>query len=243
MYTTKLWHRVHLRSTKIVILFFLLLCNYFNALAQKDGFNMLEHDNTKYYFGIIGGFNNAQYRVFHSDYFTNFDTVQVATPKWNPGFHVGLNANYRFTPHTGLRLTPQFVLTQKELKYDFKYQKDTSIVIESIMLHLPLSFKFSSDRINNFRFYALGGGKLDYDFNSNTRSRRNDEVIRIKPIDFGYELGFGFDFYYPNYILTPEIKVSNGFSNVQFRDEKILTSKVFERINTRMIMFSLIIGG
>ncbi len=241
MHTFKFWNSKYLLGTKIVFAFCLFWAN--TANAQKDGFNMLDHDDAKYYFGITGGFNNAQYRVFHSDFFTNTDSVSIATPTWAAGLQVGLVGNYRFTPHAGVRLAPQFAITSKNLQYNFKYQKDTTIVIESIMLHVPLHFKFSSDRITNFRFHAFAGGKLDYDFNSNTRSRRNDEVIRIRPVDYGYEIGFGFDFYYPNYILSPEVKISNGLGNVQFRDNKIITSKVFDAINTRMIMFSITIGG
>jgi hypothetical protein len=220
-----------------------MLLNALFANAQEEGFNMLDHDNQKYYFGITAGFNNSQYKTYYSDFFINSDSVKSATPQWNAGFQVGITANYRFTKHTGVRLVPQFVLMQRSLDYTFSFRNDTTIVIESIMLHLPYHFKFSSDRINNFRFYAFTGGKLDYDFNSNTRSRRNDEVLKIKPIDFGYDLGFGFDFYNSNYIFTPEIRLSNGFGNVQLRDNEILTSKVFDRINTRMVFLSITIGG
>jgi Outer membrane protein beta-barrel domain len=243
MYTIKFRNRLHLSSFKIVLLFCLLSCISINTFAQSEGFNMLEDDDRQYYFGITAGFNNSQYRIFHSTSFIQSDTIKEVTPKWNAGFQVGINGNLRLNSHISLRLTPQFVLTQKTIDYKQTYKRDTTLVIESIMMHLPLSIKFNSDRIGNFRFYTFTGAKFDYDFNSNTRSRRNDEVLKVKPIDFGYDIGVGFDFYYPNFIFSPEIKVSNGFGNIQKKDANISTSNVLDVINTRMIFFSFTIGG
>lgn len=239
MYNIKFWNSIHLHIGKIIFTLLVFVANN----AQGQGTNMLEHDDNRYYFGIIAGPNNAQFRVFHSDFFTQSDSVQAANPRWNIGLNAGITGNLRLTQHTGLRLAPQFVFATKSIDYDMKYKRDTTVVIESILMHLPLSFKFSSDRISNFRFFVLGGAKYDYDFNSNVRSRRDDEVIKIKPQDFGYDLGFGFDFYYPNYILSPEIKISNGFGNVQKRDDAVLTSKIFDQLNSRMIFLSVTIGG
>jgi hypothetical protein len=240
MYTTKFWHSQYLSSYKIVAIF---CCIIVGLRANAQGYNMMEDDDRLYYFGITAGFNNSQYRIFHSNQFTQSDTIQQVTPKWNAGFQVGINSNLRLSNHVALRLTPQFVLTQKSIFYKQTYKPDTTIVIESIMLHLPLSLKLNSDRIGNMRFYAFTGGRLDYDFNSNTRSRRNDEVLKVKPLDIGYDLGLGFDFYYPNFIFSPEIKISNGFGNIQKKDPAIPTSNVLDVINTRMLFFSFTIGG
>jgi Outer membrane protein beta-barrel domain len=243
MYTTKFWHCQYIQSTKIILFFVFLLFNASSAFAQEDGFNMMDHDQRKFYFGITAGLNNSQFRIYNSDYFLKYDTVLSATPKWNAGFQVGIMGTLKLTNHTALRFVPQFVLTQKTIAYTFKTLRDTTIVIESILTHLPLSLKFASDRIGNFKFYTIAGLKLDYDFNSNTRSRRNDDVLKIKAVDYGYDLGLGFEFYYPNYIFTPEIKISNGFNNVQLKDNDILTSKVFDKINSRMIYIGFTIGG
>jgi hypothetical protein len=242
MYTVKFWHSLSLLRYKVVGT---LLFTFFSVslLAQDGGTNMLDHDDNKYYFGIIISGNSSQYRIFHSDIFTNEDSVRSANPKWNGGASAGITANLRITQHTALRLAPQFVFATKSIEYDFKEKRDTTLTIESILLHAPLSFKFSSDRIANFRFYALAGIKYDYDFNSNVRSRRNDEILKIRPTDFGYDIGVGFDFYYPNYILSPEVKISNGIGNIHKTDNAILTNKIFETINTRAIYFGVTIGG
>jgi hypothetical protein len=242
MHTFEFRHIKYLRWHKIIATCFFVCASLF-ASAQEEGYNMLDHDNRSYYFGMTAGLNNSQYKMYYSDYFGLVDSVKTAIPRWNAGFQVGITANYRFTPHSSIRTMPQFVLTQKTIDYTFNGKPNFNLVVESIMLHMPFHYKFCSDRIGNFRFYTFTGARFDYDFNSNTRSRRNDDYLKIRPIDFGYDIGFGFDFYKSNYIFTPEIKLSNGFANVQKRDNDILTSKVFDKITTRMVFVGIIIGG
>jgi hypothetical protein len=94
---------------------------------------MLEDDDRLYYFGITAGFNNSQYRIFHSDNFIQNDSIMEVTPKWSAGFQVGINSNLKLTNHLAARLTPQFVLTQKNIFYNLTYKPDTTIIIESII--------------------------------------------------------------------------------------------------------------
>ncbi len=115
--------------------------------------------------------------------------------------------------------------------------------IESIYFHLPLQLKFKSDRINNFRFYGMLGGKFDYDLAANARSRRQDEFLKVLPIDLGYELGVGFEFYYPNFIFSPEIKLSQGLMNQIYKDRNLQLTNAVESINTRMIVISIHLEG
>jgi hypothetical protein len=56
---------------------------------------MLEDDDRLYYFGITAGFNNSQYRIFHSDNFIQNDSIMEVTPKWSAGFQVGINSNLK----------------------------------------------------------------------------------------------------------------------------------------------------
>jgi hypothetical protein len=242
MHTSKLWHSLHISSKQIILLVLFAIASS-KCIAQREGYNMMEHDDKKLYFGITMALNNAQYKIFHSNAFLQDDSVLVATPNWNPGFQVGIMSNFRINKHFGLRLIPQFALVYKEMKYKFTDLPDTTLLLESIMLQSPLLLKFNSDRISNFRFYSVAGLKFDYDFNSNINSRRTDEALRIKPLDIGYELGVGFEFYYPNFIFSPEIKVSNGYSNIQKNQPGILTSKAIETLNSKMIILSFTIGG
>ena len=115
--------------------------------------------------------------------------------------------------------------------------------VESVIVTFPLQVKFRSDRIGNFRVYMLGGGKVDFDLASNARARKAEELLKINKMDYGVEAGLGFNFYFPSFILSPEIKISNGLSNLHSRDEQLKYSNVIDLIQSRMIIFSIHLEG
>jgi hypothetical protein len=115
--------------------------------------------------------------------------------------------------------------------------------VESILLGLPVHLKFRSDRIGNFRVYMFGGAKFEYDLSSNSTARKAEDLVKLKKYDFGVEGGIGFNFYFPVFILSPEIKISHGLSDSHSRDPNLKFSNTIDKLNTRMILFSLIFEG
>jgi hypothetical protein len=229
--------------------FIILICSLFvlaPASGQQTILNMPEHDQKAYYFGITFALNFSQYRLRFTEDFARTDTFSRIQPRWSPGFNLGLMANLRLSNFVDVRTTPSISFAEKKLGYAYGLPGADSAVersIESIYMHLPLQFKFKSDRIGNFRFYGLAGGKFDYDLASNARSRRTDEFLKVKPIDLGYEIGFGFEFYYPNFILAPELKLSQGLMNQIYRDRNLPLTNAIDQINTRMIVISIHLQG
>ena len=242
MQTPQLRHIIHLSLSKIIVAC-LLLFGTSSVYAQTERMNNAEHDEKPYYFGITIGFNAAQYKVAQSKYFLDYDSVKNITPLWKPGFQVGIMGNLKLSNFIDIRTMPSFVLREKVLRFTLRDDSIQSSGFESILFSLPVEFKFKSDRQTNFRFYVCAGGKLDFDFNSNSRSRKANEVIKIKPIDYGYNLGVGFEFYFPNFILAPELKISNGLGNVLNRNSEEPTNKAIDRLSTRMLILSFHIQG
>ena len=242
MSTIKFWNIINLSFSKIILLFFLLLGSS-KIFAQVEKMNNAEFDDKRYYFGISLGLNTAQYKVSQSKYFVDNDTVMDITPLWRPGFQLGIMGNLKLSNFIDIRTIPSFMLREKALRFKMQNNKEILSSFESILFSLPFEFKFKSDRQTNFRFYVCAGGKLDYDFNANTKSRREDQIIRIKPIDYGYNLGLGFEFYFANFIFAPEIKVSNGLGNSLDRNSDEPTNKAIDRITTRMLIISFHIEG
>lgn len=115
--------------------------------------------------------------------------------------------------------------------------------IESILLSFPLQIKFKSDRIGNMRVYTIAGLKYDYDLASNARLRRAEDLVKIRKSDYGYEAGAGFEFYFESFIFAPEFKISNGFGNVHVKDPNLRYSNVVEKLQSRMIVFSIHLEG
>ena len=229
---------------KIIILCCLLIASQQELRAQRFILNLPDHDQKKYYFGLTFGLNFATYQASYTSSFVNTDTFMRILPSWSPGFNLGLMGNLKLTKFIDLRLVPSLSFSEKRLDFN-KIGYDTIVTksIESIYVHIPLQLKFKSERIRNFRFYVLLGAKYDYDMAANARSKRNDEYIKVKPNDLGYEFGMGFEFYNPNFIFAPEIKLSQGLMNHIYKDKNIPLTNAIDQLNTRSIVISIHLQG
>ncbi len=232
--------------TKSIFLF-VILCSSFTAGAQTELF-MEEHDHKPYYFGITLGMNIARFQSELHPHFLEQDSILVAEPLNAGGFALGLLATARLNHRFEARFNPQLMFTERSIYYrlnfsDRDFGTELTKPVESVIVTFPVQIKFRSDRINNFRVYMLGGGKLDYDLASNARARKAEDMVKIDKIDYGIEAGVGFNFYFRSFIFSPEVKVSNGLRNLHARDERLKYSSVLDRLQSRMIVFSIHLEG
>jgi hypothetical protein len=213
------------------------------AKAQST-MNMEEHDAKPYYFGITLAGNNSNFKLFHDEIFLKQDSIMVAEPLKTFGFNLGLLGNVRLSENFDIRLNPQLLFASKNLYYKENYpNRETVKNIESILVSFPVQIKFKSDRIGNMRVYTIAGLKYDYDLASNARARRAEDLVKIKAGDYGYELGAGFEFYFPSFIFSPEFKISNGIGNVHVKDKNLRYSNIIDKLQSRMIVFSIHLEG
>ncbi|MBD0332889.1 MAG: PorT family protein, partial [Chitinophagaceae bacterium] len=188
---------------------------------------------------------------FHTElhsYFLEQDTVLVAEPENSGGFTLGLLATGRLSNRFEARFNPQLMFTERNIFYHLRYADQefgdsVTKKVESVIVTFPVHAKFRSDRIGNFRVYMLAGGKLDYDLASNARARKAEDQVKINKVDYGIEAGVGFNFYFKSFIFSPEIKISNGLGNIHSRDENLKYSNVLDRIQSRMIVFTIHLEG
>jgi hypothetical protein len=111
--------------------------------------------------------------------------------------------------------------------------------LPSTIVSMPLQFKFNSDRIQNFRVYVMAGVKYDIDLASNSAARNAEDLVKLKKSDFGIEAGIGFNFFLRFVTLSPEIKFSNGLSNIHARDPSLKFSNVLDKLQSRMVVFTI----
>lgn len=219
----------------------------FSSIAQVE-LNLPDHDEKPYFFGITLGFNLGRFHTEQHSRFLQYDSVLVAEPINSPGFQLGLMATGRLSNRFELRFNPQLMFTDRTLYYKLKYPdpldgEEVEKKVESVIFSFPLQVKFRSDRIGNFRVYMMGGGKIDLDLAATARAKRAEDLVKLEKFDYGVEAGMGFNFYFPSFILSPEIKISNGLRNIHARDENLKYSSVFDRIQSRMIVFSIHLEG
>ncbi len=237
--------RKKILKVKTILCLFLL---FPSSLLFGQDWNLSDHDSKPYYFGITLGANISRFQIEHHSRFLLYDTVQVAEPLNAPGFALGLSATARLTNRFEFRFNPQLMFTERSIFYKLKYSDpldgtETTKKVESVIFTFPFQVKFNSDRIGNFRVYMLGGVKTEIDLAANARARRAEDLVKLESSDYGIEIGMGFNFYFPSFIFSPEIKVSSGLRNIHSRDENLKYSNVLDRIQSRMIVFSIHLEG
>ena len=229
---------------KIIIFFIGVLLSGSSAFGQlREGTNLPDHDNKTYHFGINLGFNKSHFLFNHHPVFLQRDTIMTVESINSSGINLAWLVNLRMGNHFDLRLHPlDLTFSEKAFLYTEKFTSDTNLVekkVQSITLSFPVHIKFSSDRINNFKVYTIGGAKFDYDLASTAGQRKAEDLIKLNRKDLSIELGLGFHFYFPVFVLTPEIKLSSGLLNLHSRDESLRYSNVIDKINSKMITLSL----
>ncbi len=221
-----------------------------SAHAQYGGveLNNPDHDSKPYYFGITIGVNLARFQTDLHPRFLEYDSVFIAEPVNSGGLTLGLSATARLSDRFQFRFNPQLMFIERGIYYKLKYADingDTVVTkkVESVIMSFPFQIKFQSDRIGNFRVYTFAGFKFDLDMASNARAKKAEELVKIQSSDYGPEFGIGFNFFFPSFIFSPEIKISNGMRNIHARDENLKFSNVFDKIQSRMLVFTIHLEG
>ncbi len=219
----------------------LLFCSTL-ARAQERVLNQEDHDERPYHFGINIGYNKSHFNFTHHPRFLQYDSILDVESINNPGINLAWLVNLRMSNHFDIRLHPlDLTFSEKAFLYSQKYEADSSVTkkVQSITLSFPINIAFSSDRIGNFKVYTLAGAKFDYDLASNAGASEAEDLIKLNKSDLSAEIGLGFHIYFPYFVLSPEIKYSSGITNLHARDPNLKYSNVIDRINSRMITFSL----
>lgn len=239
-----------LRRKIVTILVATILCPFIGKAQLRSQLNQLDHDEKLYHFGINLGFNQSHFQFTHHPQFLNptiNDSISVIESVNSVGINLAWLVNINLNKHFDIRTYP-LNLTFSEKAFEYNLTKIdapageaplTLKKVQSITLSFPFLLKFSSDRIDNMKVYTILGGKFDYDLASTAGKKNADEMINLKAFDYAVEGGVGFHIYFPYFVLTPELKVSWGLSNLHSRNANLKYSSNIDKINARMISLSL----
>ena len=182
-----------------------------SAFSQKrrNVDNLPTFDDPKIHYGFYLGINQNDFKVNYRP--SNFPSTIVEI-KPTLGFNVGLIADFRVHKNVNLRFEPGLISNSKTIYFNnsptLNTERDSIREIGSTYLHLPLVFKFSSDRWNNIRPYVLAGVSYDHNFSSNQENSDDNfsGEFRMKTSNFMYELGVGVDIYLSFFKFSPSIR-------------------------------------
>ncbi len=246
MIDNKMNKRKHYLLRKQVITIVLCITACTSLQAQKEQIRP-NHENLPYYFGLTFGYSNMNLHTSKDPRFLQYDSVLWVEPGASGGVSLGLLTTLRLSKRFQLRAGPELIVGgAKFFTYGVKYPNigaeespETKKTLPSTIMSFPFQLKFNSDRIHNFQVYMLGGLKYDIDLASNSNARNAEGLVKLNKNDYGYEAGLGFSFYLPFVTLSPEIKLSNGLSNIHSRDPDLKFSNVMGNLQSRMVIFSI----
>jgi len=244
-----------LKKILLLLVFYPLLLS-----AQREKVkNEPNHDDKLLHFGFSMGVNTMDFNIRSSQMAVD-SGIYTEVSQLRPGFHVHALSNLRLARNFDLRFTPGIAFGGvREINYNLTNPQsvmispsDIPVRVESNFIEFPLLLKYKSVRLNNFRPFLIGGlnTRLDLAATKKTwgRSKKENNLVLLKPLDLNYEIGAGMDFYLQYFKLGVEFKYSVGLFNVLRTsinrrgetvvpppDDVIFTDAI-DRLNSRMFM-------
>lgn len=226
-----------------IILFIILIFGFATANAQM---NYIAKGKKLIYFGIAMGVNMADYTIVRRPKIDalNTDSIKLITTKFGPGFDLGIVTNLQFHKYMDLRFVPTLTFSDKQIIFTtINDPEPVPKKVSSIYLSFPLTFRYKSKPIKDFRFFVLGGLRYNFDLNALSNGRNNEDQILVSQHDFGGELGFGFQIFFPTFVFSPEIKVFHSFMDIKRNNDGLIYSRSIDKLFSRMFSFTINLEG
>lgn len=240
----------HLFSIKVIFLILLFaVMGSSKANAQwigKDNYNFLDFQRKPYYYGITFGLHNSGYRINQSSFFINNEEIRVAEGASEIGMDLHVIFNLKIGEYFDFRVLPGFAFSNRSLEFTMVDQPDNAIqktTIESVFFEMPFHVRYKSKPYKDKRAFVVGGVKYSYDVSSNSQSRLSNDIIKISPHDFSFEVGMGMQFFFPYFIFSPEIKYSRGLGNILLFNNELNEARVLEQVVSELITISFHFEG
>lgn len=187
--------------------------------------NLPGFDYKRIHFGFTVGLNTMDFGIRRPELDSTLVFADVS--RISPGFQVSIVSDLRLADYLSLRFLPGITFGQRTF-YFYKYDKnkeykdlefDKKMQLESNFLDFPLVIKYKSKRVNNYAPYFIAGGSVRYDLAAKKAYEEDTDIyLRLKPLDFYFEFGFGIDIYLQYFKFSPELKLSTGFRNMLVDD-------------------------
>jgi len=238
MPASNLWRQYAVPRTKIVVL---AACVWVSVSAHAQLFRWARQHNPNYNerfisYGFVMGGHTSGFRLQYSDRFVtqDFDTVHsVITPRL-PGFSLGFLVNMRLNSNLDLRLMPKAGFYNHQVEYRYTNRTVREQLVETTLMEFPLLLKYKSARRGNVRMYMLGGVTPGFEMSGQNDAQGGAAGLGIRKRNFGLDAGIGFDFYFPLFKFSQEIRFTRGVANMLAADPSPYSEPI-SRLNTDTI--------
>jgi hypothetical protein len=239
MPTAYFWNKFALHGYKIAVVVLVLALIPLSSSAQLFRWarqHNPSYDDKKISYGFSIGIHTSSYQVKYSNKFITpkFDTVQAVLPQFLPGFSLGFLVNYRLNEFLDLRLMPKAGFYAHKLTYYFTNAPSQSQLVETTLVEFPLLLKYKSVRRGNVRMYMLGGITPAFEASGKNDIGNSTAGLSIQKHNVSLDMGAGFDFYFPFFKFSQEIRFSRGITNMLGSQHTIYQDPI-SRLNTNTI--------
>lgn len=191
---------------KFFILSTFILIFTSSIFAQKQSLKNIPYiDLRRFHYGFAIGIDCSDISFEH-----NGKEWFAECPNVNPAFCVGLLGDMAITEHLSLRCSPMLYFQSRGIS--LINQNTNDIVkqdLKSYNLEVPVSFKISTRRVNNYRPYILTGVSVSYDL-----AKDKEVPIVLNHVDYGIHIALGCDTYLPYFKFCPELRFNLGIPDI-----------------------------
>jgi hypothetical protein len=200
-----------------------------------------EYDKRRLTYGFAIGIHSSAYQLkYDADFVTpTYDTVHSIQPSFSGGFSLGFLVNLRFNDQLDLRLMPKAGFYEHKLNYYYTDRSDRFQLVETTMVEFPLLLKYKSQRRGNVRMYVIGGLTPGFEARNKGDLESTTSRIEIQKGNLSVDTGLGFDFYFPLFKFSQEIRFSRGVLNMLSGNNSVYTEPI-KHLNTNTISVYLI---
>ena len=252
---------------RLTHIFIIVLFYNSNTFAQQ--LNLTQFDDKPFHFGFALSINQSSYALNknntyyfktdpnmpNADMFSPNDTLlssMIVSP--GSGFTLGVISSININPNFKIRFAiPSLSFQECTLTYSYLNPVTKELLydqvkeIRPVYLNFPAMIKFRSDRIDNWAVYGITGIRFGLDMSSNSEVVNSDlsldeQVVKLKKTDFGFELGGGFDFFLQYFKLGLELKLGLGMNNIHQNDNNFFDQPI-NGLKSRVWTFSLTFEG
>jgi hypothetical protein len=182
------------------------------------------------------GLHTSAYELKYADKFVtqSFDTVHSVQGSFSPGFSLGFLVNMRLNDVLDLRLMPKAGFYNHKLTYYYTDNTTRQQLVETTMVEFPLLLKYKSMRRGNVRMYMVGGITPSIEASGKNDVQSNTANLSIRNRNLTLDAGLGFDFYFPLFKFSQEIRFSRGMVDMLGSDPSAFSAPI-KYLNTNTI--------
>jgi len=222
------------------------------AVAQYS--KLSSFDDKVVHFGFALSYNESDYYIQKSINFQfSDDSLQSLLVNAKPGFTLGVISSLNINPNFKIRFAiPSLSFQERDLEYTYlnPANNETTLAVKSIRpvyLEFPAMFKFRTDRINNWAVYGITGLRFGIDMASdkdvnNLAASPEDQIVKLKKTDFGFEVGGGFDFFLEYFKFGLELKLGVGMMNIHLNEGTSFDTPI-DYLRSKVWTFSMTFEG